>query len=252
MLKTFFFLQDIENFISTAEHGVIFFSMGTNVKQHHMQDGALEKIFNVFSRLPQKVLWKVDDESRVPGNASNILYRKWLPQADILGHSNVKLFFGHGGKGGITEAKFYGVPMVGLPVFGDQPMNMEEVVDKGYGLSIDNEKPLSEEMIYKTVTEVLENPKYAFEVKRFSNLYRDRPLKAKENAVYWLEYLIRYKGAAHMQSPLKKMSFIEATNLDVIVLCLIVLYVIVKIVKLLFRCVAKYSRCLIAGKRKKD
>lgn len=217
-----------------------------------MQAGALEKLFNVFSRLPQKVLWKVDDESRVPGNASNILYRKWLPQADILGHPNVKLFFGHGGKGGITEAKFHGVPMVGLPIFGDQPINMEEVVEKGYGLTIDNEQPLTEEIIHKTVTEVLQNPKYASEVKKFSNLYRDRPLKAKDNAVYWLEYLIRYKGAPHMQSPLKKMSFIEASNLDVIALCLVFLYFIVKMIKLLFRILVKCVRHLVAGKRKRD
>lgn len=226
--------------------------MGTNVKNHHMQSNALENIYKVFSKLPQKVLWKVDDESKVPGNSSNILYRKWLPQSDILGHPNVKLFFGHGGKGGITEAKFYGVPMVGLPIFGDQPMNMVEVVNKGYGLSIDHDQPITEDIIYETVKEVLDNPKYANAVKRFSTLYRDRPLKAKDNAVYWLEYLLRYKGAPHMQSPLKTMSFVESTNLDVIAFILAVLYVVIKLLKLLTKVIINLMGIVLGRKLKKD
>ncbi|KAM7360202.1 UDP-glycosyltransferase UGT5-like [Cochliomyia hominivorax] len=244
--------KDLDDFINSAEHGVIFFSMGTNVKTHHMQEGALEKIFNVFSKLPQKVLWKVDDESQVPGNSSNILYRKWLPQSDILGHSNVKLFFGHGGKGGITEAKFYGVPMVGLPIFGDQPMNMVEVVHKGYGLSIDHDKPLTEEVISETVTEVLNNPKYTDTVKTFSKLYRDRPLRAKDNAVFWLEYLIRYKGAPHMQSPLKIMSFVESANLDVFAFISVILFILFKLIKSVLRLIVKLPYKLVVKKVKSD
>uniref|UniRef100_A0A1I8MMK9 UDP-glucoronosyl and UDP-glucosyl transferase n=1 Tax=Musca domestica TaxID=7370 RepID=A0A1I8MMK9_MUSDO len=245
--------EDIESFVAGAKNGVIFFSLGTNVKKDHLKPQTLEKIYNVLSKLPQRILWKCDDESKVPGNASNILFRKWLPQGDILGHPNVKLFFGHGGKGGITEAKFYGVPMVGLPVFADQPMNMEEVVAKGYGLSINHDESLSEEIIHKTVTEVLNNPKYSDNVKQFSNLYRDRPLKIKDNAVYWLEYLIRYKGAPHMQSPLKTMSFVEKINLDVYAVIFLVLYLILKIVKLCLRSVIRcISRDEKASKLKRE
>lgn len=226
--------------------------MGTNIKTHHLQEHTFDKIYNVFSKLPQKVLWKIADESQIPGNASNILYRKWLPQGDILGHPNVKLFFGHGGKGGITEVKFYGVPMVGLPIFADQPMNMQEIVDKGYGLSISHDTTLTEEVIYAAVKEVLENPSYTNAVKKFSALYRDRPIKAKDNAVYWLEYLIRYKGAPHLQSPLKTMSFIESSNLDVIALILAIFYIIFKLIKFSLKIIAKLCCRLLKGKSKKD
>ncbi|XP_075162041.1 uncharacterized protein LOC142234749 [Haematobia irritans] len=244
--------KDIDDFINSAEHGVIFFSLGTNVKNSHLQPQALEKIYNVLSKLPQKVLWKCDDESQVPGNSPNILYRKWLPQADILGHPNVKLFFGHGGKGGITEAKFYGVPMVGLPIFGDQPMNMDEVVRKGYGLSIDHDETLTEEVIRKTVKEVLENETYRNNVKEFSSIYRDRPLKIKDNAVYWLEYLIRYKGAPHLQSPLKTMSFVEANNLDVFACIFLIFYVVMKILKISLKLIFRFLCGKNSGKMKKE
>ncbi|XP_011295710.2 UDP-glycosyltransferase UGT5 isoform X3 [Musca domestica] len=244
--------KDIEEFVSAAEHGVIFFSLGTNVKAKHLQPQTLEKVFNVLSKLPQRVLWKCDDESNVPGNSTNILYRKWLPQADILGHPKTVLFFCHGGKGGITEAKFYGVPMVGLPIFGDQPMNMEEVVMKGYGLSIEHDESLSEEVIRKTVKEVLENTSYRNNVRQFSNLYRDRPLKIKDNAVYWLEYVIRYKGAPHMQSPLKTMSFVEANNLDAYACILLVFYIIALLVKLILKLIINLVCRKCMGKSKRD
>ncbi|XP_013116689.2 UDP-glycosyltransferase UGT4 [Stomoxys calcitrans] len=244
--------KDLEAFVSNAEHGIILFCLGSNVKASHLQPNALEKIYKALSKLPQKVLWKYDVETNIPGNSSNILFRSWLPQGDILGHPNVKLFFGHGGKGGITEAKFYGVPIVGLPLFADQFMNMDEVVARGYGLSINHEEELSEEVIYKTVKEVLENQTYTNNVKQFSNLYRDRPLRIKDNAAYWLEYLLRYKGAPHLQSPLKSMSFVEANNLDVFVVIGLVIYLLWKIIKVFCKLVLRLLCGRNAQKTKKE
>lgn len=41
------------------------------------------------------MLWKWEDD--LPDKPSNIRIEKWLPQNDILGHPNVKLFITHGG-----------------------------------------------------------------------------------------------------------------------------------------------------------
>ena len=55
----------------------------------------------------------------------------WLPQNDILGHSKVKLFFGHGGVNGMLEAMYHGVPMLIAPFFGDQPLNAKVAKHNG-------------------------------------------------------------------------------------------------------------------------
>jgi len=48
------------------------------------------------------------------------MIRKWLPQSDILAHKNVVLFITHGGLFGTQEGLYRGVPMLFIPLYGDQ------------------------------------------------------------------------------------------------------------------------------------
>ncbi|XP_055848145.1 UDP-glycosyltransferase UGT5-like [Episyrphus balteatus] len=222
--------KNIEKFLENSEKGAILFSLGSNVREHHLGPNGTEIIFKVLSNLPYKILWKFDGEN-LPGNSTNIYFSKWLPQDDILAHKNIKLFINHGGKGSITEAEYHEVPMVALPVYGDHPKNAAIMQNKGHGIVLDY-RTLTEESFRKTIMEVLENEKYKNAVQKFSRVYRDRPITARENAVYWIEYVIRHSGAQHMQSPLKYMNFFEANSLDVFVILCCVIYLIVKFVNM--------------------
>lgn len=52
-------------------------------------------------------------------------------------HPNVKLFIGHGGISGIYEAVDAGVPVLGFPLFYDQPRNIENLVERGMAIAMD-------------------------------------------------------------------------------------------------------------------
>jgi len=52
-------------------------------------------------------------------------------------HPKVKLFIGHGGISGVYEAVDAGVPVLGFPMFYDQPRNMENLVAAGMAISLD-------------------------------------------------------------------------------------------------------------------
>jgi len=52
-------------------------------------------------------------------------------------HPNVKLFIGHGGISGVYEAVDAGVPMLGFPLFFDQPRNIDNLVNAGMAISLD-------------------------------------------------------------------------------------------------------------------
>ena len=52
---------------------------------------------------------------------------KWAPQNDILAHPAIKAFVTHGGSNSIYEAAYHAVPIVAVPVFGDQPGNSAKV-----------------------------------------------------------------------------------------------------------------------------
>lgn len=111
--------EDIKTFIENSEHGVIYFSLGSNVKSSEMPKESRQIFLDVFSELKQRVIWKFEDEN-VPKLPPNVMVRKWLPQPDILAHPNIKVFITHGGLFGTQEGVYNAVPMLGMPFYCDQ------------------------------------------------------------------------------------------------------------------------------------
>ncbi|KAH8338699.1 hypothetical protein KR074_005189 [Drosophila pseudoananassae] len=217
--------QNLESFLKNATDGAILLSLGTNIKRSHLNQETVRSMFNVLSQLNQKVIWKWDDLDNLPGESDNILYAHWLPQGDILAHPKIKLFITHAGKGGITEAQYHGKPMLALPVFFDQPQNAKAMEQQGFGIT-QSLLTLDEHSFAEGIREVLGNPKYAQAVKSFSSIYRDRPLSVQDTLIYWVDYVIRHRGAKHLQSPVVHMSLIAVHNLDVYAIILGAIFVI--------------------------
>lgn len=55
-----------------------------------------------------------------------------------------------------------------------------------------------------------------------------RPL---ETAIYWVEYIARHRGAAHMHSAGQDLSFLAYHNLDILIAVFAFFYVLKKLVK---------------------
>ena len=79
-----------------------------------------------------------------------IFGKKHFKNQLLAAHKNTKLFIGHGGMGGLTEAKYHGVPTIGIPMFGDQASNMDKAVAEGWALKVDY-KNLSDETLLKAI-----------------------------------------------------------------------------------------------------
>lgn len=86
---------------------------------------------------------------------------------------------------------------------------------------------------------------YTKTVKQFSDVYRDRPLGPMKTAIYWLEYVIRHKGAPHMRSPAKELNFLQRHSVDVIAFLCLIVYIFYVSVKLLFLGFVKLVKTLI-------
>jgi glucuronosyltransferase len=76
-------LQDIEDYLNGAEHGVIYFNMGSMIRANTLPDEKRVAFLQAFSEMPQRVLWKWEADD-LPGQPKNVKIAKWLPQFDIL------------------------------------------------------------------------------------------------------------------------------------------------------------------------
>ncbi|KAJ8926672.1 hypothetical protein NQ314_020939 [Rhamnusium bicolor] len=147
--------HDIKHLLDEAKQGVVYFSLGTNVKSTLLSKKRMDLLLSALSELPYKVLWKVeiDDMDNIP---SNVEIRKWLPQQDILRHPNVKLFITQGGLQSIDEALNSTVPMLIIPFFGDQHFNAHKIAHSGAGLALNFHDFTKEEILEKIHTLILD------------------------------------------------------------------------------------------------
>lgn len=226
--------QEIKEFLDGASDGdgAIFMSLGSNVRSSDLSTGKLSIFLNKFKSIKQKIVWKF--EAELPNKPDNVMIGKWLPQNDILAHPNLKLFISHCGKGGVTEAKYHGVPVLGIPLFAEQHGNVDMLVSQGWALKIPF-GDLNDTIFSNSLDEIIENPKYSEKAKKLSSLYRDRPEHPLDKAAFWIEYVIRHNGAKHMQSSAVHLNVFQYYMVDVLAFIFVVLFVIVKIIAMICR-----------------
>nr|QIK00373.1 UDP-glycosyltransferase [Xylotrechus quadripes] len=224
--------KDLKKIMDNATEGVIFFALGTNARSDHLGAKTIQALLEAFSQLKQTVVWKF--ESELKNKPKNVFISKWLPQNDILGHKNTKLFISHVGALSSYEAIYHGVPIIGVPFIADQRLNVNALVNKGAAIKLDF-KMITSQNVLNSVNEVLTNPKYAKSMKELSSRLRDQPETPLERAVFWTEFVMRHKGAHFLSPKARDMSRLAASSTDVVLFLLSVvslfLYIVYIVVK---------------------
>ncbi|XP_069682305.1 UDP-glycosyltransferase UGT5-like isoform X1 [Periplaneta americana] len=254
--------KDLQDFLDSAEDGVIYFSLGSFVRVESMPADKRDAFVQAFSELPQKVLWKWEKET-LPGKPKNVKIVSWLPQMDVLepdrklvaptcasfflglrsgdsvcaddclliertvqtalqqgswaspSHPNVRVFISHGGLMGTMEAVYHGVPMVAIPLFGDQFHNVKCSVQQGIAVYLDYHT-ITKESVLSALKEILQNPTFTENAKQVKKAFRDRPVSPLDTAIYWTEYVIRHGGAPHLRSAAVDLQWYQYLLLDVL------------------------------------
>ncbi|MEQ2165402.1 hypothetical protein GOODEAATRI_016496 [Goodea atripinnis] len=94
---------------------------------------------------------------------------------------------------------YHGVPVVGVPLFGDHYDTMTRVAAKGMGIML-HWKDMTEEDLYARL---------------LSNIHKDQPGHPVSRAVYWIGYILRHNGANHLRSAVYEVSPYQYFLLDV-------------------------------------
>uniref|UniRef100_A0A667YF54 UDP-glucuronosyltransferase n=1 Tax=Myripristis murdjan TaxID=586833 RepID=A0A667YF54_9TELE len=196
---------------SSGDAGIVVFTLGTMVT--NMTAERRDMIASALAQIPQKVLWRYSGEKPKTLGANTKLY-DWIPQNDLLGHPKTRAFITHGGTNGIYEAIYHGVPMVGIPMFADQPDNMVHMKAKGAALIMEFNFMETEDLV-KALKAVINEPSYKENAMRLSRIHHDRPIKPLDEAVFWVEFTMRNKGAKHLRVQTHELTWYQYHSLDV-------------------------------------
>ncbi|XP_062710991.1 UDP-glucosyltransferase 2-like [Aedes albopictus] len=237
--------DDLQKFMDEAKHGVIYFSLGAYLQSSQIPTEKRNALLNVFSKLKQRVVWKFETNNleNVP---SNVMIRNWAPQNDILAHKNVVLFISHGGQFGTFESMYHGVPTLFMPFFGDQHRNALRAVRSGYArktMFVD----ITEETFTGEIKQMVDDKRYYSRAKEISTLFRDTLVNPMNESMFWMDYVVRHRGAVHLKSNAVNLSLVQYLLLDLLGAVAVSIAVLICAVKMCCCRKAKTS----TGKQKK-
>lgn len=124
--------------------------------------------------------------------------------------------------------------MLFIPIFGDQLRNSLKSVSTGNALMLAFPE-LSVQSLSAKLEEMLTNKAYFNRAKELARTFNDNLVHPMDEAMFWIEYVIRSKGAPHLKSYAAKMSWFTYLLFDVFALPIIAVLIIFYGVKSLFR-----------------
>ena len=217
-----------ENFLKildSTELPVVIVSFGSNLG--FFPTAFVQKVSDAFKGLEYTFLFRCNNDHSFSQNVKTF---RWLPQNDLLAHPKVKLFVTHCGNNGQMEALYHGVPMVGVPVFGDQFLNAKRIVYNDYGRAFDIGNEPAEKLA-ELIREVIMNSSYSENIKRASRIFRDRPDTPRSRAAFWVKHVMKY-GSRHLRSYANDMPLYQYWMADVIAFFFLLLLLIIMFISL--------------------
>lgn len=243
---------DVKKWLDESKDGCIYFTFGSMVRIETFSEETVKAFYKAFESIaPVRVLMKVaKKEELLPGLPKNVMIQPWFSQIPVLKHKNVRAFITHGGLMGTTEAIYCGIPMIGIPLFGDQAINIQNYVNRKMAISLGSIHEVTAEKLTSAIQTVLNDPSYMKNVKKVSKNFNDRPMSALDTAMYWVEYVGRHGNS--LQSPAINLSWVQQNLIDVyatIALAVAIVLGIVLVILLTFIRLVKRFFCKSCQKK---
>ncbi|VDD91822.1 unnamed protein product [Enterobius vermicularis] len=112
-------------------------SFGSVTKLENMPKALVKIFLQTFANLNYTVIWQTNSKPEkldIGPLPSNVILIKWVPLKVLLGHPNLLYFITHGGINTVNEIIWFGVPIIAIPLQGDQPSNTQRLIELKIGL----------------------------------------------------------------------------------------------------------------------
>ena len=235
--------DELKKFMDSAQDGAVIVSLGSIINwiPHETHD----KMVAAFRQFPHlKFVFKFGKETRIEGN---LMFVSWIPQNDVLGHPNTKVFITHCGHNAQYDALYNAVPIIALPINGDQPYNAMTMQAKEFGIKLDIVH-ITENDLILAIGRILNNPSYNENILNASVIFKSRPFTPAQRAAWWIDHVIKY-GGKHLRPPVARLPYYQFLLLDVYVGMLLLFGILCLTCCAVCRCVFRMFR---KNKHKKD
>ncbi|XP_040194284.1 LOW QUALITY PROTEIN: UDP-glucuronosyltransferase 3A1-like [Rana temporaria] len=243
--------QELEDFISeSGDAGFIVVTLGSMLSSLPVVE-FMKEMNGGFAKIQEKVIWRYQ-RSNWPQDVEispNVKIMDWVPQNDLLGHPKLRLFVAHGGMNGLMEAVYHGVPVLGIPLFGDQIENMVRVKAKQMGTFILPDQ-LKADNFASTIRHIIENKCYKTSAMKLQAIRRSQPFPPDQQLLRWVEHIIQSGGGGHLHPYSYKLPWYQYWLLDVILFLFVILTVAIYLIVTLFG--ALIRKCCSPGKLKRN
>ncbi|KAI1702018.1 UDP-glucoronosyl and UDP-glucosyl transferase domain-containing protein [Ditylenchus destructor] len=213
--------QDFQQIMDKSKRGVVLFSFGSLADTKLLDPKIKETFFKSFASFPEyEFIWKLElsaNESWMQSIAPNVHLFDWFDQRSILAHPKTVAFITHCGMNSLNEGARAGVPLIGIPLFGDQLYDAAAMKHKNFGVYVDILETHKQEVITSALDQVLNNPIYSYNAKLIQKKLNNAPFRPAERFVKWLEFAAEYPDLNGLQLPSPdEIGFLAYYSLDVI------------------------------------
>lgn len=118
-----------------------------------------------------------------------------------------------------------GVPTLYIPLLADQQRNAFKSVSAGTGQVLPF-KEVTVETLSKAINDVINNENYLHKAKETARLFNDNLVHPMDEAIFWIEYVIRSKGAKHLKSKAVDMPLYSYLLLDILALPVAIIFIL--------------------------
>uniref|UniRef100_A0A0K0E2X9 glucuronosyltransferase n=1 Tax=Strongyloides stercoralis TaxID=6248 RepID=A0A0K0E2X9_STRER len=224
--------------------GVILLTFGSVANSTLMPYSWKISFMKAFEKFPQYKFF-----IRYGGNdlknilPSNVYLSNWLPQSDLLQNIKTKLIITHCGYNSVQESILAGIPMICIPLFGDQPKNARLVERHRFGVYL-GKSSINVDNIVKSINLIIQDNSYAKNIRKMQQMVLKKPISSDILLVKWTEFLAEFKTLDNMIPYGINLNFIQYYQIDVVLVLftsfIIVISLIVITVKKLFSVLLKF------------
>ncbi|XP_029669275.1 UDP-glucuronosyltransferase 2B9-like isoform X2 [Formica exsecta] len=163
-----------------------------------------------------------------------------------IAHPKIRLFIYQGGLQSTEEAVYNTVPLIGIPVIADQYYNVKKMVSLGVAKELIFQN-ISREIVNASIIDILNDKRYKERMLKLKAMNEDKPNNLLENAIWWIEFVIRHKDVSHFRCSIAYDPWYQRYDMDIIAVLSIAIFVILfctlviiyKLLKIIFNCNTK-------------